>query len=141
MIKLSKMTDYAVVLLADMAARQGVCLSAAGLAESTKLPEPTVSKVLKLLAKQDIVVATRGINGGYSLKKTPNQINMAHVVTALDGPIILTACVDQSDECCARAPHCTMKGQWNPVNKAMQTALQNVSLAQMIAPQKMEAGK
>lgn len=132
MIKLSKMTDYAVVILADMAARQGTLVSATGLAESTKLPEPTVSKVLKLLARQDIINSTRGINGGYSLEKTPEQINMAHVITALDGPIVLTACVDQSDECCDRADHCSMNGQWNPVNQAMHTALKNVSLAQMM---------
>ena len=132
MIKLSKMTDYAVVLLADMAGREGTLMSAAGLAEITKLPEPTVSKVLKLLAKHDIVTSTRGINGGYSLSKTPEQINMAHVITALDGPIALTACVDQSTECCERADHCAMKGQWNPVNQAMHSALANISLAQMM---------
>lgn len=126
------MTDYAVVLLADMAGRQGALVSATGLAESTQLPEPTVSKVLKLLAKNKIITSTRGINGGYSLSKTADQINMAHVITALDGPIALTACVDQSAEPCERANSCAIKGQWNPVNQAMQSALENVSLAQMI---------
>ena len=67
MIKLSKMTDYAVVILAEMATRDGQLLSAAGLASHTRLPEPTVSKILKLLTKNMIISSKRGINGGYSL--------------------------------------------------------------------------
>lgn len=132
MIKLSKMTDYAVVILADMANRQGQMVSAAVLSESTKLPEPTVSKILKLLARQKIINSTRGMNGGYTLNKTPEQINMALVISATDGPIALTACVDESASCCDRAQNCSMKGQWNPVNQAMQSALENVSLLQMM---------
>lgn len=132
MIKLSKMTDYAVVLLADMAKRGGILVNATTLAEATKLPEPTVSKILKALARHKIVASTRGMNGGYTLGRAPHDINMAHVVTALDGPIAITACVDESAELCDRADTCSMKGQWNPVNQAMQSALENVSLQQMI---------
>ena len=136
MIKLSKMTDYAIVILADMAQRnierEGQLVSAAGLADSTKLPEPTVSKILKLLTRQNIIASTRGMNGGYALTKSPEQINMAHVIAATDGPIALTSCVEQSTECCDRAHNCSMKGQWNPVNQAMNEALSNVSLKQMM---------
>jgi FeS assembly SUF system regulator len=136
MMKLSKMTDYAVIILADMAqrnnGRDGRLVSATILAEATKLPEPTVSKILKALARHDIVASTRGMNGGYTLGRKPEEINMAHIITATDGPIALTACVDQNMECCERASSCSMKGQWNPVNTAMQNALANVSLQQMI---------
>tara|TARA_B100000508_G_scaffold137452_2_gene132014 strand:+ start:893 stop:1369 length:477 start_codon:yes stop_codon:yes gene_type:complete len=132
MIKLSKMTDYAVVILAEMASHNGALLSATGLSEKTALPEPTVSKVLKLLTKKDIIASKRGINGGYSLVKMPENINMAEVITALDGPIALTACVEQSEQCCAHEVNCKIKGQWNPVNAAMQKALEDVSLDQMM---------
>jgi len=135
MIKLSKMTDYAVVILAEMATSKGQLMSASGLSNNTKLPEPTVAKILKLLAKQDIITSKRGINGGYSLNKTPDEINMAAVITALDGPIALTACVEQSAECCSFEDNCKMKGQWNPVNIAMQKALEDVSLMQMMGGQ------
>ena len=124
MIKLSKMTDYAVVLLADMAGRGDSLVNTATLAEATKLPEPTVSKILKALARHNIVRSTRGMNGGYVLGMKPDQITMAHVISATDGPIALTACVDQSVECCDRADDCSMKGQWNPANQAMQSALE-----------------
>jgi len=125
------MTDYAVVILADMA-QEKKPVSAATLAVRTKLPEPTVSKVLKLLARQQIVSASRGVNGGYSLTQSPDEITMALVITATDGPIALTACVEESTSCCDRADHCAIKGHWNPVNKAMIAALQAVSLKEMM---------
>ena len=132
MLKLSKMTDYAVVILADMAQHKSNLLSANTIAQNTKLPEPTVSKILKLLSKHDLIASSRGANGGYALNKNPQDINMKHVVIATDGPIILTACVDESTTCCDLADTCTVKGQWNPVNAAMQSALENVSLKQMM---------
>ncbi len=132
MIKLSKLTDYAVVILAEMSAGEGKLQTASGLSEKTGLPEPTVAKVLKLLARGELITSSRGVNGGYALSKVPTEINMASVIAALEGPVQLTSCVDGTDECCSHAGSCSMKGKWNPVNDAMQKALENVSLAQMI---------
>lgn len=132
MIKLSKLADYAVVTLAEMAKGDAALSTASQLAVKTALPEPTVAKVLKLLAKGGIIASTRGANGGYQLVQTPDKISIAAVVTALDGPITLASCVEGSDECCTHADVCPIKGQWDPVNQAMKTALENVSLAQMI---------
>lgn len=133
MIKLSKLTDYAVIILGRMATGDGKLETASGLSEKTGLPEPTVAKVLKLLAKGGLIVSTRGVNGGYVLSKTPSEINMASVITALEGPVQLTSCtIEGGDECCSHSPNCTMKGKWNPVNDAMQKALEDVTLAQMI---------
>lgn len=133
MIKLSKMTDYAVVILAEMARGKGALMTASSLSAQTGLPEPTVSKVLKLLVKGDVIVSTRGVNGGYTLEKAPDSVTIAAVITALDGPVALTACVEGSEECCSLEHKCPLKGQWNPVNAAMKAALENVTLAQMIA--------
>jgi FeS assembly SUF system regulator len=132
MIKLSKMADYAVVILAEMSRRDGKLCTAGQLAGKTSLPEPTVAKVLKLLARGEIIISTRGAAGGYKLGQSPDQISVATIVTALDGPIALTACVDGSEECCSHSPRCPIKDQWAPVNNAMKAALESVSLAQMI---------
>ena len=126
------MTDYAVVILAEMAKGEGQLMTASGLSEKTALPEPTVAKVLKLLARGSLVESARGINGGYRLSRQPDEINMASVITALEGPVQLTSCVDGHDECCSHSERCSMKGKWNPVNAAMQKALEDVSLAQMM---------
>jgi len=132
MIKLSKLTDYAVVVLAEMAQASGTLSTASSLAVKTTLPEPTVAKVLKLLAKGGVILSTRGVNGGYKLSRPPEEISIAMVVDALEGPVALTACVDGSEECCAHSGACPVKGKWNPVNIAMKSALENVSLAQMM---------
>lgn len=132
MIKLSKLTDYAVVLLAEMAGAQGGLMTASGLSEKTALPEPTVAKVLKLLNRGNVIASTRGVNGGYKLLRNPDEISIASVVIALEGPVALAACVEGSDECCSYSGGCPIKGKWNPVNDAMRTALESVSLAQMI---------
>jgi FeS assembly SUF system regulator len=132
MIKLSKMTDYAVVILAAMATGEGGLMTASGLSDKTGLPEPTVAKVLKLLARGGMVDSSRGINGGYKLTRQPGEISMASVITSLEGPVQLTSCVDGAEECCSHSANCSMKGKWNPVNVAMQKALEDVTLAQML---------
>ncbi len=120
------------VILAEMAKQKGCQQTASGLSAKTGLPEPTVAKVLKLLARGELIASSRGVNGGYTLGKDPIEINMADVITALEGPVQLTSCVGGNEECCSHAVHCSVKGKWDPVNVAMQQALQNVSLEQMI---------
>ncbi len=136
MIKLSKLTDYAIVILGEMAAAPGSLMTASDLSQKTTLPEPTVSKVLKLLTKGQVVDSTRGVNGGYSFNGNPEDISIAQVITALDGPVALTACVDGGNGVCEYEENCKVKEQWGPVNDAMKAALENVPLSQMIGGQK-----
>ncbi len=133
MMKLSKMTDYAVILLAEMANKEGgQLISASALSSGTNLPEPTVSKLLKLLARQKIIESVRGANGGYRLLISPEDITIATVMRATDGPLKLTACVDQDNDCCNHMMNCSMRGKWSPVNTAMTNALEGISLRQMM---------
>lgn len=132
MIKLSKLTDYSVVILAEMARGEKALMTASGLAVASNLPEPTVAKVLKMLAKGAVISSVRGASGGYVLDKSPDEISIAMVITALEGPVVLTACVDKGGEGCCHEKTCSVKGKWDPVNAAMRTALENVTLAQMM---------
>jgi FeS assembly SUF system regulator len=134
MIKLSKMTDYSVVILAEMARGQGALMTASGLAVASNLPEPTVAKVLKLLARGAVISSVRGANGGYVLERPPEEISIASVIVALEGPVVLTDCVTSGGGCCHEKT-CAVKGQWDPVNDAMRIALENVTLAQMMTRQ------
>ena len=131
MIKLSKLTDYAVVILAQMAQEKGALLSASTLSERAGLPEPTVSKILKLLGKAGIIESARGVSGGYRLDKLAENLPVTAIITAMEGPIALTACVDDSEESCALQGVCAMNGRWSPVNRALRAALENVTLADM----------
>jgi len=132
MIKISKIADYATVILAHLAASQDDLHNVATIARETFLPEPTVSKVLKMLNKADIVSSVRGAAGGYKMNKTADEISVADIIVAIEGPIALTACVEASNDSCALSQSCGVNGRWDDVNAAIETALDNVTLRSMM---------
>lgn len=134
MLKLPKLTDYAVVILAAMAQRPERLHSTVGLAEGTGLAAPTVAKILKQLARSHLLVAQRGTRGGYRLIRPASTITIADIVTALDGPVSLTACVDTGHQNCGVASRCAMHGQWNAINRAILQVLAGVTLQDMAVP-------
>lgn len=131
MIKLSKLTDYAVVLLSQIVRREGRLSTTSALAQETGLPHPTVSKVLKILAKSELLTAQRGSAGGYVLARAPQDITVADIITAMDGPIHLTECVQGTHHPCQMEGRCHMNGHWNRVNQVIRDALEKVSLYEM----------
>lgn len=136
MIRFSKLADYAVVILASLLEKEGELASASEISSVTKLPEPTVAKVLKLLSKANLVQSIRGAQGGYKMARSANDMHIADIVTAIDGPVALAACVEGSnDEPCSYAGGCPVKGRWDMVNVAVRGALEDITLADMIVPQ------
>lgn len=133
MLRLGRLTDYAVIVLSRLARETaGAVRTAPWLATETGLPEPSVVKVLKQLSHHGFLVASRGAAGGYALARAAEAITMRDVVTALEGPIALAACVDGSDESCTMENSCPVKGRWDPVNEALNSALAEVTLADMV---------
>ena len=131
MIKLSKMTDYAVVVMARMA-RDGACVQPVPqLAERTGVPAPTVAKLMKLLAPAGLMESHRGATGGYSLTRAAEDISIADIISAVDGPIGLTACNKNAEGHCDVESLCPMRGNWDKVNRAVRRALEEVTLADM----------
>jgi FeS assembly SUF system regulator len=130
MLRLSKLTDYAVVVLVRLSHETGVQTSP-GIAATTGIPEPTVAKVLKTLAAGGLVVSQRGARGGYRLLRPLAAIPVSDVIAAVDGPIALTACVEGSLVECESQCLCPMRGRWDPVNEAIQHALATITLADM----------
>ena len=131
MMKVSKLADYAVVVVATLG-NKAERMNAAGIAKSSGLPEPTVAKVLKLLAKAGVVVSTQGPRGGYELGRAAEDITVLEVVKAVDGPISVVACVGAAEEDCDYETCCPVKGRWGAVNGAIHSALENVTLADML---------
>ncbi len=130
MLKLSKLTDYAVVVLIRLS-RGEPCQTAPGIASATGVPEPTVSKVLKALAFAQLVISQRGARGGYRLARSLSEISVAEIIAAIDGPIALTACVEGSGAGCEAEQLCPVRGRWDPVNTAVRAALSAISLADL----------
>jgi len=132
MFKLAKMTDYAVVVLAEMAANPGALLSAASLSERTGLAEPTVAKILKTLAARELIVSVRGACGGYKLERDAAALPVTDIIAAMEGPVAITACAEGSHDNCALQGKCSVESRWNGVNKALNNALAKVTLADMV---------
>ncbi len=131
MLRISKLTDYGIVLATHLAQLTGPT-SVSELTTTTNLPEPTVRKVLKILARGGVLRSTRGIQGGYTLARPPERISVAEVITVLDGPISVTECTDGSmDSSCVHEMHCGVRGNWQRINEAVQSALDAISLAEM----------
>ena len=131
MFRLNRLTDYAVVVMTQMAYDKQKVRTAPQISQMIGIPLPTVAKLLNALARDGLVVSHRGAAGGYTLSRPAAEITVAAVIQALEGPIALTACVQGSDDHCEVASLCPMQGNWNKVNHAIRTALEQVTLAEM----------
>ena len=131
MLRIGKLTDYGTVLLAHLAENQVAVCSAADVAQATGIAVPTVSKLLKSLARAELVTSTRGANGGYRLARPPQQISAADVIDALEGPVSITEC-SSSDSDCEHEGVCSVGGAWQRINVAIRRALQDVTLNDLL---------
>ena len=132
MIRMTKSADYGIVLMTQMAEQGGRVFKAVELSAEAHLPHPTVSKVLKLLARSDLLESHRGANGGYSLARHPDDISVADIITALDGPIGITECIDDAPGECGREPLCPIKTNTQRINDVVRSALESITLSEMI---------
>lgn len=130
MLRISKLTDYSIVVLTDMARDAARVHNAAQLASEANIAPPTVSKILKGLARAGLLVSYRGASGGYRLARAPEHISVAAIIDAMEGPISLTEC-GEADGLCEQEPVCAVRGHWQWINRAIRVALESVTLADM----------
>jgi FeS assembly SUF system regulator len=134
MVRLGKLTDYGLVLMTCLARSYAVALrNATDLATESHLPVPTVSKLLKQLLGSKLLVSHRGVKGGYSLAKTPQEISITDVIAAIEGPMALTECSTDFSECNLESC-CPIKTNQQIINKAVQGVLERITLADLIEP-------
>jgi FeS assembly SUF system regulator len=132
MLRVTKLTDYASVVLTVLAREPEAVLSATGLAERAGLEPPTVAKVLKPLAQAGLVDAFRGASGGYRLARPPAEISLIEIVEAIEGPLGMTECSIHAGACGIERS-CTARANWRRINDVVGDALRGVSLAEMVS--------
>ncbi|MFB3813056.1 MAG: SUF system Fe-S cluster assembly regulator [Terriglobales bacterium] len=134
MIRLSKLTDYGILLMTQIARYPERPLhTARDLAAETQIPLPTVSKILKALANGGLLISHRGVKGGYSLVRAPQEISVGQIITVLEGPIGVTECGGVPG-LCDMEPHCPMSANWRVISHALRQALENVTLPDLLHP-------
>jgi FeS assembly SUF system regulator len=132
MLRISKLTDYAILIMVELT-RDGEMLSAHALAERIHVEGPTASKVLKLLAGSGLLESYRGATGGYRVGRSAAEISVAEVIAAIEGPIAMTEC-SVEEGLCSQEDNCDLRGNWQRISLAVAQALRDVSLAEMSAP-------
>lgn len=130
MLRISKLTDYATVILARLATEPERRFTAAQISAETHLAGPTVSKLLKQLHRKGLVVSTRGSAGGYLLARPATEISAAQILDALDGPVALTECAGSASHCGIERT-CRVGHSWQRVNIAIRRSLQEITLLEL----------
>lgn len=139
MLKLGKLADYGTMIVTVLAGDPERLHSAQDLAAFTHVSPPTVAKLLKLLTKSGLVESLRGAKGGYKLARGADEITVADVIAAIDGPIGLTACSVHGGDCAVEST-CGVRGNWRLINSAIHQALRSVTLADMAKPLRQRPG-
>jgi len=140
MIRFAKLTDYGLVLMTIMA-RDNIAMvhTARDLASASRLPLPTVSKLLKQLLQSGLLTSHRGLKGGYGLAKEPAEISVAEIVAAIEGPIALTECSTHETGMCDLERSCPIKANQQIISQVMRGALEKVTLSDLARPMQLTA--
>jgi FeS assembly SUF system regulator len=133
MLRISKLADYAIIIVSLMAHKSQNILSAAQVAGEIHIGLPTVSKILKMLSTAQLVTAYRGTGGGYQLARAAHEITLAQIVIAIEGTLAMTECCS-SEILCALDSFCSIKENWKTINKIILTTLGSLTLADMMRP-------
>ncbi|MGH9443322.1 MAG: SUF system Fe-S cluster assembly regulator [Thermoanaerobaculia bacterium] len=132
---MTKLTDYASVLATYFAREESRAYTARDLAAEAHLPLPTVSKILKALARGGVLTSHRGLKGGYTLSRAAEEISLTDIIAAMEGPMTLTECGEGEDV--GHCPHqslCPVTANWQRINFVLRQALSTISLAAMTHP-------
>ena len=133
MLRVTKLTDYATLVMTVLATAPDAVLSAAELAERAGIELPTAAKVLKPLAQAGLVEGFRGANGGYRLARDPHEVSLADIVEAMEGPLAMTECSIHEGQC-GIEHQCGIRANWRRINDVIVDALRAVSLIDLQTP-------
>ncbi|MBZ6377732.1 SUF system Fe-S cluster assembly regulator [Pacificimonas flava] len=137
MLRLSNLADYAVLACTQLARADGR-VSAADLADATQVPAPTMAKLTGILTRAGLLASSRGPSGGVMLALEPDDISLADIIEAVDGPIGLVACThanDAEEEACQLSATCQAKPHWAIINDSVRSALSSATLADLAREQ------
>ena len=135
MIKVSRMADYAILLVCKMSGDEKKVYSAHDLSIQTKLKITTISKILTKLTKANITSSIRGVTGGYKLVMQAEDISVGNIIDIIDGKVALTVCVEEGENHnCDLVSLCPSQSNWQIINNTVREALNSVNIAEMANP-------
>ena len=133
MFRITRLTDYGVLLMTQIAKDTAEVCNASDLADQVHVLLPTVSKILQILLHDSLLGSVRGAGGGYRLARKAADISVSDIIVALEGPIALTECNLETGDC-EQESYCATRDNWHMINQAVRHALDGISLEDMIHP-------
>ena len=137
MLRITKMTGYAVLILANLALHDNKLLTAKEIASETHISLPTTQKILKKLNRKNLVISKQGASGGYSLDPETKKLSVATLLEKLDGDLSITQCSSNDDQCEVE-DFCNIGNAWQMINQRVQWALNDITLGDLIHPTRIE---
>ena len=137
MLRITKMTDYAVLILANLTLHDNKLLTAKEIASETHISLPTTQKILKKLNRKNLVISKQGASGGYSLDPETKKLSVATLLEKLDGDLSITQCSSNDDQCEVE-DFCNIGNAWQMINQRVQWALNDITLGDLIHPTRIE---
>ena len=135
MIKVSRMADYAILLVCKMSNDENKVYSSQELSIITSLKITTISKILTKLTKANVTDSIRGVSGGYKLTMKAGDISVGNIIDIIDGKVALTVCVEEGENHnCNLVSLCPSQSNWQIINNTVREALNSVSIAEMANP-------
>jgi Rrf2 family protein len=131
MLRLSKKADYALMAMKHLAVRtDAASASAREIAEQYDIPVELMAKVLQQLARRGLLTSHQGTRGGYQLSKPSTAISVADIIQAIDGPLTMTSCSTE-DEQCEQFMKCNVRDPLWRIKDRILAALATCSLAEI----------
>ena len=132
MLRISKMADYAIIIMSCFSGIGATPLRAQDVADITGIASPTVRKLLQSLVNAKLLVSAQGSHGGYILEKSFELVSIVEIIEAIDGPIALTDCTSHNRDC-ALLENCSHSIFWSEINSRIRNMLGEISLAELNA--------
>lgn len=127
-MKVSTRGDYAARALLSLALHSTERpTSVKEIAERTGLPQPYLEQILLLVKGAGLVRSKRGVGGGYVLARPPEQITLADILGAVEGPQLPIE--EPHDHC---EGHCVLQEVWSCVSEETRRVLEAYSLGDLV---------
>ena len=138
MLRLSKKADYALMAMKHLTVLTDVpSASAREIAEAYDIPVELMAKVLQRLVRRGLLTSHQGTRGGYRLSRSASMISVADVIQAIDGPLTVTACSTDAENC-GQYSKCSIRDPLWRIKDRIVSALATCSLQEMSADAPIE---
>lgn len=131
MLKFSKKTEYGLRAMLYLAQTNSV-VPIQDISTGEDISHPFLEQIIYELKQSGLVSSQRGASGGYTLARTPSEINLGDIVRSLEKEIAVSGCILEAGFSCPKHKHCLAKNAWFKIQKELLKSINNISLQDLL---------